>query len=58
MYNLSVAIGTALAGSLASFYSTETEATYFGVIGVATIAIGLLMLAIKKPVARAMRGVI
>ena len=58
LYNLSVAIGTALAGSLASFYSTETEATYFGVIGVATIAIGLLMLAIKKPVARAMRGLI
>lgn len=57
LYNLSVALGTAAAGSLAGSYSTENEAGYFGVIGAVTVGIGLVMLLIVKPVHRAMRGV-
>ena len=57
LYNLSVALGTALSGALAGFYSAENEVGYFGTLGAVTIAIGLLMLLIAKPVGRAMRGV-
>lgn len=58
LYNLSVALGTALAGSLAGSYSEENEVGYFGVIGAVTVGVGLLMLAIAKPVRRGMRGVL
>ncbi|MFC7402123.1 peptide MFS transporter [Citricoccus sp. GCM10030269] len=57
LYNLSVALGTALAGSLAGFYTAENEGAYFGVLGAVTIAIGVVMLIVSKPVHRAMRGV-
>ena len=57
LYNLSVALGTALSGALAGFYSAENEVGYFGVLGAVTIAIGVLMLLVAKPVGRAMRGV-
>jgi proton-dependent oligopeptide transporter, POT family len=57
LYNLSVALGTALSGALAGYYTAETEGTYFGVLGVVTIAIGVVMLIISRPVHRAMRGV-
>ena len=57
LYNLSVALGTSLSGALAGFYSAETEGLYFGVLGAVTIAIGLLMFAVAKPVGVAMRGV-
>ena len=57
LYNLSVALGTALSGSLATFYSAENEVAYFGALGAVTIGIGLLMLLMAKPVGTAMRGV-
>lgn len=57
LYNLSVALGTALAGSLARFYTAESEGTYFGILGAVTIGIGLVVLLIARPVHRAMRGV-
>ena len=57
LYNLSVALGTALAGTLAGSYTQDNEAMYFGIIGAVTIAIGVLMLAVARPVHRAMRGV-
>lgn len=57
LYNLSVALGTALSGSLASYYSRETEASYFGILGAVTIGIGVVMLLIAKPIHRAMKGV-
>lgn len=57
LYNLSVALGTSLAGSLARFYSAESEGTYFGILGAVTIGIGLIMLLISRPVHRGMRGV-
>ncbi|MDI3331819.1 MAG: oligopeptide:H+ symporter [Micrococcus sp.] len=57
LYNLSVALGTALSGALAGYYTADTEGVYFGVLGAATIAIGVVMLLISRPVYRAMRGV-
>ncbi|KAA9393523.1 peptide MFS transporter [Kocuria coralli] len=54
---LSVALGTALSGSLAQFYSPENEAAYFGTLGAVTIAIGLVILALSRPVTKLMRGV-
>lgn len=57
LYNLSVALGTSLAGSLARFYSADTEGTYFGTLGAVTIGIGVVMLFISRPVHRGMRGV-
>ncbi|WP_425546798.1 peptide MFS transporter [Brachybacterium phenoliresistens] len=57
LYNLSVALGTALSGSLAGFYSAENEGAYFGTLGAVTIGIGVLMLLIARPIGRGMRGV-
>jgi POT family proton-dependent oligopeptide transporter len=57
LYNLSVALGTALAGSLAGFYSAENEGTYFGVLGAVTIGIGVVMLLVSKPIHKAMKGI-
>ena len=57
LYNLSVALGTALAGSLAGSYTAENEAGYFGVIGGVTIAVGVVMLLLAPAVRRGMRGV-
>jgi len=58
LYNLAVALGTSLSGALATFYSAEHEVAYFGALGAVTIAIGLLMLLLAKPVSRGMRGVL
>jgi POT family proton-dependent oligopeptide transporter len=57
LYYLAVALGTALSGALAGFYSAENEVGYFGTLGAVTIAIGVIMLLISRPVGRAMRGV-
>ena len=57
LYNLSVALGTALSGSLAEFYSRENEVGYFGTMGAITIVLGIVMLLVAKPVLRLMRGI-
>ncbi|GAB4096001.1 oligopeptide:H+ symporter [Brachybacterium horti] len=57
LYNLAVALGTSLSGSLATFYSADAEVGYFGVLGAVTIGIGVIMLLIARPVSRGMRGV-
>lgn len=54
---LSVALGTALSGSLAQFYSSENEAVYFGSLGAVTIGIGVVILLLSRPITKAMRGV-
>ena len=58
LYNLSVALGSAAAGSLAGSYSPEDEVAYFGTIGAVTVGVGLVMLLIARPVRRGMRGVL
>jgi POT family proton-dependent oligopeptide transporter len=57
LYNLSVALGTALSGVFSTFYSRQNEVGYFGTCGIVTIVIGVAMLAIAKPVTKGMAGV-
>lgn len=57
LFYLSVALGTALSGSLATHYSEDAETGYFGTLGAVTIGIGLVLLALSRPISRAMRGV-
>ena len=57
LFYLSLALGTALSGSLAGFYSEDNEAPYFGTLGAVTIGIGLVLLALSPRITRAMRGV-
>ncbi|TNC17991.1 peptide MFS transporter [Georgenia sp. 311] len=57
LFYLSLALGTALSGSLASFYSEDNEGPYFGTLGAVTIGVGLVLLALSPRITRAMRGV-
>jgi proton-dependent oligopeptide transporter, POT family len=57
LFYLSLALGTALSGTLAGFYSADNEVAYFGILGVVTIGIGGLLLLLAKPIGRRMRGV-
>lgn len=57
LFYLSVALGTALSGSLATFYSEDDEVAYFGTLGAVTIGIGLVLLALAPRITRAMRGI-
>ena len=57
LFFLSVALGTALSGVLAKFYSTDHESTYFGVIGAVAIMLGVALLIAVKPIRRLMSGV-
>ena len=47
-----------LAELLAGSYSEQNEVGYFGTIGAVTLGVGLIVLAIAKPVRRGMRGVL
>ncbi|MDQ4093070.1 MAG: oligopeptide:H+ symporter [Actinomycetota bacterium] len=57
LYFLSIALGTALSGSLASFYSPEHEASYFGILGIAAIAVGVILVGLSPTIHRLMAGV-
>ena len=57
LFYLSLALGTALSGTLAGFYSEENEAVYFGTLGAVTIGIGAVLLALAPKITRMMRGV-
>jgi POT family proton-dependent oligopeptide transporter len=57
LYFLSIAMGTALSGSLARFYSPQHEAPYFGSIGAAAIVVGLIVVALSPLIRRLMAGV-
>ena len=55
VWMMSVAMGTALAGTLANFYHPEdaaAENTFFMVLGIASIVLGIVLLAIAKWVVR------
>ncbi|GLY68629.1 peptide MFS transporter [Amycolatopsis taiwanensis] len=54
---LSVALGTALSGSLAKYYSVQQEFRYFGTVGGVAIAIGVLLAVISPFVRKLMSGV-
>ncbi|GAA1029319.1 hypothetical protein GCM10009557_17430 [Virgisporangium ochraceum] len=57
LFFLSVALGTALSGTLASYYSEERESAYFGVLGVVAIVLGLGLAALTPVIRRLMHGV-
>lgn len=57
LYFLSVALGSSAAGSLSSFYSTENEVPYFLTVGLISIAVGIVLFLVRKPIVKLMAGV-
>ncbi|MCA2206026.1 peptide MFS transporter [Nocardia rosealba] len=57
LYFFSVGIGTSMAGTLARYYSPDSEGVYFGVSGAAAIAAGLVVAACAPWIKRHMQGV-
>jgi len=57
LFFLSVALGSALSGTLAGFYSEESETAYFGILGAVAIAVGLLVMLSTPLLRRLMEGV-
>jgi POT family proton-dependent oligopeptide transporter len=57
LYFFSVGLGTVIAGVLAGYYSPQHEFAYFGICGVVTIVIGLVMVTLCPWVRRHLEGV-
>lgn len=57
LFFLSVALGSAASGQLAGFYDPKNEGPYFGVLGAIAIFIGVLLILVRRPVLKLMRGV-
>jgi POT family proton-dependent oligopeptide transporter len=57
LFFLSVALGSAVSGVLATWYATAPERLYFGVLGGIAIVLGLMPALIARPVLRLMGGV-
>jgi len=57
LFFLSVALGTAMSGTLAGYYSEEHEVAYFGILGAIAIGLGLLLWLISRPLRRLMGGI-
>jgi POT family proton-dependent oligopeptide transporter len=57
LYFLSVALGTALSGSLSGYYSPQHEAPYFASLGAAAIVVGLIVVGFSPMIKRLMAGV-
>jgi POT family proton-dependent oligopeptide transporter len=57
LFFLSVALGTAMSGTLATYYSEDHEVAYFGIIGATAILLGALLWLVRKPIERLMGGV-
>ena len=57
LFFLSVALGTAMSGTLANYYSEDHEVPYFGLLGAVAIVAGLIMVALTRPLRRLMGGV-
>jgi proton-dependent oligopeptide transporter, POT family len=54
---LSIALGTAMAGSLAKYYDVDNEAPYFAVTGGAAVVFGLILAAMSPFIRRLMSGI-
>lgn len=54
---LSVALGTATAGSLAKYYDVDNEAPYFVIVGSVAVVFGLLLAVMSPFIRRLMSGV-
>ena len=57
LYFLSVALGTALAGTLAGYYDQDAEAPFFIWVGLAAVVTGVVVMAAAKPIHKLMAGV-
>lgn len=57
LFFLSVALGTAMAGVLAEYYSADRETVYFGVLGLVAIALGIVLALFGPLIRRLMSGV-
>jgi POT family proton-dependent oligopeptide transporter len=57
LFFLSIALGTALSGLFSGYYDPKNEVPYFTVLGVAAIAVGLVLAALTKPLKKLMSGV-
>jgi proton-dependent oligopeptide transporter, POT family len=57
LFFLSVALGTALSGTLAGYYSEDNEVPYFGILGAIAIVLGAALLALAPMLRRLMGGV-
>ncbi|MCY4728215.1 oligopeptide:H+ symporter [Nocardioides sp. STR2] len=57
LYFLSIALGTALAGTLAGYYDPSDEAPFFIWIGLASVVTGAVVMLASKPIHRLMAGV-
>jgi len=57
LYFFSVGIGTSMSGVLSDYYSPHHEVAYFGIIGLVTIAVGIVVYFIAPRVSRLMEGV-
>ena len=57
LFFLSVALGTAMSGTLAKYYSASHETAYFGILGGAAIILGIVLAAISPLIRRLMSGV-
>ncbi len=54
---LSIALGTAMAGVLAGYYSDDNQVAYFGILGGIAIVVGILLILITPPIRKLMSGV-
>ncbi|MDR7320036.1 peptide MFS transporter [Catenuloplanes sp. NPDC020197] len=57
LFFLSVALGTALSGTLAGYYDPDRETAYFGILGAVAIVLGLALAALAPMLRRLMSGV-
>jgi POT family proton-dependent oligopeptide transporter len=57
LFFLSIALGTAMSGVLAGFYTPDHERAYFGALGLVAIALGGVLLALTPFIKRLMSGV-
>ncbi|MFC9558879.1 peptide MFS transporter [Agromyces sp. NPDC056965] len=57
LFFLSVSLGTAISGQLATFYSADTEVVYFGVLGAIAIVLGIALAVGSRGVLKLMAGV-
>lgn len=57
LYFLSIALGTALAGTLAGYYDEAAETPFFVLVGLASVVTGVAVMLAAKPIHRLMAGV-
>ena len=58
LFYLSIALGTALAGTLAQYYDEDDDVPYFLVIGLASIGVAVVLAVASPFIRRLMRGVL